>query len=46
MGTEYPRPWRIAFHLAWFVVDANDGIVAGPFDNRNSAAMWLLAWNG
>lgn len=44
MATEYPRPWRLAFHLSWFVVDANGGIVAGPFGSNQAASEWLDGW--
>lgn len=38
---EYPRPWHLQFHLAWFVVDDNGGIVAGPFGNQSLALEWV-----
>ena len=41
---EYPRPWRIAYHLAWYVVDANGGTVAGSFGSSIAAQRWLDSW--
>lgn len=39
----YPRPWRLSYRLAWFVVDARDGIVAGGFGSIADASQWLDA---
>lgn len=40
----YPKPWRAVYHLSWFVVAADDVIVAGPFGNAADAWKYVDAW--
>jgi hypothetical protein len=38
---EYRRPFHAAFHLAWFVVDADERIAAGPFGSIADAVEYI-----
>lgn len=45
-GGEYPRPWRVTSGVGGLaaVVDARNGIVAGPFTSALLAHVWLDKW--
>lgn len=39
---DYPRPWHVEQRQGWWwVIDANDGIVAGPFGAASAAWAWI-----